>query len=450
WRHIPCIRISSLAQPIAKNNKRSLPLLQQVSPLPTPSACAASVKSASQPSAPEPRRSKRQCQPSARQIESNAYQSSVSRPPTPSGANSKPKSEKKDSGKQGDWPGRIIQPAANVRTTSHESLPEPLARPGSQRGDSILAIQSPASVELEVITREEGIRRASKYLGADASHLSNKSLKKVLEATLDSNKEDEARPMEPEGGSAPAVLQPAQQMVLESGHELPATGTNDNINLQSSSAQAALDQPRLGAPTNPDMATEPESESEFIEVRPEDSVSQHVPAIPHPPRTLPIPHPLPATLTHGHSIGKGKQPDRVRMDHDGTSDDATEDGRSTTDSDCESEAAHAIKRQRLSRPLLVTCLRPTQTSHASLPVTQPKSSGVFPQSSMSLQPVQTVLLAASQRAPTPYIVPRPSSALAPLDSSAPTSDADILSNWITRLAERAGTSPPNINVEQLA
>ncbi|KAG9120099.1 hypothetical protein FRC07_004553, partial [Ceratobasidium sp. 392] len=70
WRHIPCIRMSSLAQPIAKNNKRSLPSLQQVPPLPTPSACAASVKSASQPSAPEPRRSKRQCRPSARQIES--------------------------------------------------------------------------------------------------------------------------------------------------------------------------------------------------------------------------------------------------------------------------------------------------------------------------------------------------------------------------------------------
>ncbi|KAG9118836.1 hypothetical protein FRC07_006454 [Ceratobasidium sp. 392] len=447
----------SLAQSTAKNNNRLLPSSQQLSSLPKPSARPATVKPASQPSPPPPRRSKRERRPSARQIESDEYQTNASRPPTPSASKAEPKSKTENSGKRGDRPGRIVQPAANVRTMSHESSPEPLAAPGSQRGDSVLAIQSPASIDVEVITREEGIRRASKYLGADASHLSNKSLKKVIEAALDSDEEDEARPMEPEGGSAPAVLQPARRMVLESGHELPATGTNDNIDMpQDSSARAALDQPRLGGTTNPDMATEPESEYEFIELRPEDSVSQRVPTTSHPPRALPIPHSLPATLTRDGSIGKGKQPDRARMDFDGASDGATDDGRSTTDSDHESEAAHVIKRQRLSGPAPVAHSRHIQTSHASLTVTRPsalsitrpprlgKSSGGIPRS------VQAKSLAAPRRVPTPFVAPGPSSALLPPGSSAPTSDTNILLNWITRLAKRAGTSPPDIDMEQLA
>ncbi|KAG8685391.1 hypothetical protein FRC08_013137 [Ceratobasidium sp. 394] len=294
-----------------------------------------------------------------------------SRPPSPS--ESKPK--KQSFGKPGNRPGRIVQPHIDGGTTSHESSPEPLAAPGPQLGNSRLAAQGPAGgTVIQVISRAEAIQRASAILGADASHLSSRTIKLVLEQTPDDLEDTEAAPMEITGGSAPAVLQPAGGVVLGGGHQPPATRIADDIYLpQGPSTQpASANDSSLSRaePRNEDTATEEESEPEVIELRPEDSVSQHVPPASIPLRALPTPsHPPPTTTTPtAPHANKAKRPIDMRTD---LNSDAIDEG---SGSESDIEIARPTKRQRLIRPLQppvpIVCFHPTPPlicHHASHP-----------------------------------------------------------------------------------
>ncbi|KAG9106099.1 hypothetical protein FRC07_008961, partial [Ceratobasidium sp. 392] len=465
--------MSAQAHSTTKPTKPSLQSSEELSSLPAPSRHAPSVKSALQPSAFEPRRSKRVCRPSARQIESDAYESSraSTRPSTPSTPDPepdpKPKSKKRKSSKPGNRPGRIVQPAVNTRTARYSSSPEPFTASRSQHDDSVMASQGPAGGEVEIITREEGIRRATKYLGTDASHLSNETLKKVLQEAPDRDEEGEASPVEPAGGSAPAVLQSTRRMVLENRHRMPTTTTADGVDSpQGSSAQlasranapVALNQPRPDEPMNADSATEPESEPEFIELRPEDSVSQRIPRLSQPQHASPLPlspHlPLPAAIASTPSIHKVNQSNHVPTD----SDSPAEDKSSTSNSDRDTRAS---KRQRFTQLPRVAHSAHARTSHAGPSITQPdtisitrpprpaKSSGEVPRSLTHSQTAQSVVLSAPRRARTPFTAPGPSLALPPSSSTA-TSDANLILAWLNRPAEQAGTSRPNIDVDRLA
>ncbi|KAG9120339.1 hypothetical protein FRC07_004204 [Ceratobasidium sp. 392] len=469
--------MSSFDQPIAKHSKPSLPSLQELSSPPTPSGRAPNIKSASQPSAPEvPRRSKREHRRSARQIESgkfirtqyfyhradlepDEYQSTLqasTRPSTPSTSDSEPKPKQKPkkskpkkskSSKRGDWPGRIVQPAANTGTMSYRGSPEPFTAPQSQQSNSVLASQGSVGSKVEVIRREEGIRRVSKHLGANLSHASNKTLKKVLEEMPYINKEVDAGPMEPERGSAPAVLQSTGRVVLESRHELPTTTTANDIrapqdsSTRLASGAIALNQSRPGEPINEDLATEPESEPEFIELRPEDSVSQH-PPLSQPQHTFPIP--IPPTAARPSSIHKAKQLNPLPADSDGTT---TEDKLDASDSDCD---VCASKRQRLTQPPWVAHSPHVRTSHAitqpnTITITRPvhpaKSSDGITWLSMHSRPVKAAPLAAPTRARASIVAPGSSSTSPPSSSM---SDLDYVLAWMTQLAKQAGISRPDI------
>ncbi|KAG9124669.1 hypothetical protein FRC07_010700 [Ceratobasidium sp. 392] len=447
-----------LVQSIIKNRKSSLSSSHQPSVLPTLSGRAPSTISASQPTASEPWRSGRACRPSARQVESDAYLSSSqapSRPPTPSEPKPKRKSKKQKSstrGEPGNRPGLIIQPATNPGTTSHESSPEPVAAPKSQLSDTDMANQSPAGNSIEYVTREEAVRLATKRLGTDASHLSDKTLNKVLAGFPGSDEEDsDASPMELEGGSAPAVLQPAGRVVLESGYQQPTTAAAD---AQGSSAQPAggadrslaLNRSHLAGPANPDTATEPESEPEEVEIRPEDSVSQCLLPTSQPLRASPVPsHPLPTpTIRAPTAINTTKQLNRRRADTD-TSD---ESGRSDSDSDHGN--SRTSKRRRLAR---LTRLRPAPTPGHSLPrppnilaaprrPSQPSNAtnAVAAPSTHSAS-VRAAPPAAPKHAPAPTtIISRPP----------PASSPTAVLAWARQQAEKAGTGSPNVDFGLLA
>ncbi|KAG9086589.1 hypothetical protein FRC06_003020 [Ceratobasidium sp. 370] len=111
--------------------------------------------------------------------------------------------------------------------------------------------------------------------------------------------------MEIEGGSALAILQSTGGVVLGGRHQPPATGTANDDPPPGPHAQ-----PTSGAtvePSNEDTATEAESEPEIIELRPEDSVSQHIPPTctslhtpPYPPvHSQPRRHPPTSTKLNG-------------------------------------------------------------------------------------------------------------------------------------------------------
>ncbi|KAG8694603.1 hypothetical protein FRC09_009745, partial [Ceratobasidium sp. 395] len=249
-------------------------------------------------SATEPRRSTRTRRPSSHKLESDAYQADSqepSRAPTPSAPKSKSKSKSGKSKKKKPWgepgarPGRITQPASDPEPSSDEGSPGPLAKAGSNSGRSRLADQRLTRDSPDAIDQEEAVCRASVALGSDASRLSAKTIKQVLAAVKDYGEDADAGTMEVEGESAPALPQSTGRVVLGGGCQPPAEGAADNATTFGSSAPAGQ---RLVAPIN-SSATEPNSDPEFVELGPEDSVSQRIDPQVHQPLLYPQPTPVP-------------------------------------------------------------------------------------------------------------------------------------------------------------
>ncbi|KAG9082800.1 hypothetical protein FRC06_004856, partial [Ceratobasidium sp. 370] len=218
--------------------------------------------------------------------------------------------------------------------------------PGPQRGNLVLAGPSSPS-------NTEAIRRATAFLGSDASKLSARTLRQVLDAFSNNAEEAQEGPVEPEGCSAPTILQSTRGMVLGGGHQPPATRTTDNIDSpQRPSPQPARAEGQLPlgrhsreGPPNEDTATESESEPQSVELGPGDSVSQHL--LPAPPplcaAAIPPQPPLPPISHALHDADDAGHSNNVRMEVYV----ATADELGASDSDTGVQAAHACKRPRL-------------------------------------------------------------------------------------------------------
>ncbi|KAG9078241.1 hypothetical protein FRC06_008461, partial [Ceratobasidium sp. 370] len=229
-----------------------------------------------------------------------------SRPPSPSERTSANNPKKFPFGKRSERPGCIVQPA-NIKIAAYDGSLEPVASAGPQLHNMFLASQGPRSDGVEVIriSRAEAIRQATVYLGADASHLDSKTIQRILDQIMEGTEENYTGPLEPEGGSALALVQLAGRVVLGSRHQPPAprtaggAGSSQGTDAQPPGAHDSYvpEGLPLEQPPADDTATEPESEHESVELGPRDSVSQQpllTRQTPHPPcpiATPPTPHP---------------------------------------------------------------------------------------------------------------------------------------------------------------
>ncbi|KAG9075677.1 hypothetical protein FS749_012633 [Ceratobasidium sp. UAMH 11750] len=360
----------------------------------------------------EPRRSRRVRRPSAHKLESDEYEASSrgsTRPPTPSEPDPKPKSKKPAKNTRGNRPGHIVQPNADAGSTSHGSTPEPIGTPRPRPGGSFLASECATGDQPE-LDKAEAIRRATAFLGTDASKLPARIIQDVL-YRIPHDAEDQATPMELEGGSAPAILQPAGRVVLGSRHEPSASRTTDNVgsqapNAQPADAQLPLDTSRLGRSFNEDTVTESESELEDIELGLGDSVSQRLPpALPPPPTTTlsPRAHPTPNShpLRHPDQITRSKAFIAAAVD-----DPAPESG-SNSGSDRDLPAP-ARKHQRLAEPP-----RSNNLPHGSR--TNPSAS-------------RPRIPSTTHRPPTSSTLARPAAPAAPTETTSTSSPASSLNN----------------------
>ncbi|KAG8728774.1 hypothetical protein FRC10_004585, partial [Ceratobasidium sp. 414] len=159
----------------------------------------------------------------------------------------------------------LVQPDANTWPTSHEGSLELPSAAGSYVSGSRLVSPSPASGKAPDTTdRAESVRRVSAYLGTDALRYLNTMLQKVVAQIKDPGEEIGSGPMEIETGSAlmPVQCKVSSEEQYAAAHNLPT-----------------LEQLRLVPPAD-NSDTKPESESQMVELGPNDSVSQHVPPIP--------------------------------------------------------------------------------------------------------------------------------------------------------------------------
>ncbi|KAG8707639.1 hypothetical protein FRC08_000380 [Ceratobasidium sp. 394] len=179
----------------------------------------------------------------------------------------------------------LIRQPANVTVAAYTGSLEPVASTGPQCKDTFMVSQCPAGhddIEIIHTSKVEAIRHTTAFVEADTSHLSAKTIQRLLEQVTEDAEDDDMGPMELEGGSAPAFLQSTRGVILSSGHQ-PPTGrtTSDvgspegpNTQLIGTLNSYAQEEPCLEAQPVNDTATESESEPEIVELRPRDSISQ--------------------------------------------------------------------------------------------------------------------------------------------------------------------------------
>ncbi|KAG8691598.1 hypothetical protein FRC09_011583 [Ceratobasidium sp. 395] len=387
--------------------------------------------------APEPRRSGRSRRPSAHKLESDAYKASSresSRPPSPSEPTPKERKERKlPWGKRGERPGHIEhQPDADAGLSGDEGSPEPVASTGSQPGNSRLASRGVEGEATKATSRSETIRRASSVLGFDASRYTTKTLEAILAAVPDNGEETGAAAMEIEGGSAPAVMQSTGRMGLPCGHQPPAT--------------TALD-----APADNDSATEDEEEPEFVELGPDDSISQRLPppsspgqtpGFPAPPASAPPASAPPASapparscLSRAADILNDAKAALAAAEAEAGAEDPEASG---PGSDSEFEKAPAPKRARLDGSAHTSYPR---SPHMSLPSVPPRPTHSRRTSSRSeMPPMPIFTLNHSHSAPRTRV----SSASTSNGVPDPPASSDIHSilSWAIQAAKHASTATP--------
>ncbi|KAG8709608.1 hypothetical protein FRC08_018231 [Ceratobasidium sp. 394] len=386
----------------------------------------------------EPRRFHRARRPSIHKLESDEYEaSSRASTPAPSASkpNGKPSSKKRRRGKPGDRPGQIVQPDFGPWPTSHEGSPEPPSEVGSNVSNSRLASPSPAGHKASAaVDRAEAVRRASAYLGTDASRYSNATLQKVIDQIEASGEEAGSGPMEIETGSAPTLGQSAGRLGLESRHQSPAGRIADASSVQGAKEHNSPrpEQLRLVPPAD-NSDTEPESESEVVELGPGDSVSQRIP-------------PIPQTSSHSSRNPVPHAPKRKANMHMG-SDTNTEN---ESDTEPEDETVRSLKRLRITPPSLTHVLptRPDQSHsrrHQSLP--QRRSSHPQRSSALPAAPASPKLRTATTNTSS-----RTSSSHS-LQGPPPVSNLGAVLDWASRFAKQAGTShhvAPAVDYQLLA
>ncbi|KAF8595284.1 hypothetical protein BDV93DRAFT_564519 [Ceratobasidium sp. AG-I] len=436
--------------------------------LPTPPSRSLSQALQSERTSVQPRRSARARRPSVHKLESNEYQAS-SQPPsraaTPAGTKSKPESKKRASGKRGKRAGRITQPDNNAGTSGDDGSPKPSTTSRSKPGNAFLASQGSVGDTLVVVDKAEAIRRATTFLGADASHLSNRTLQQVLAQIAENDGTAESDSMEFEGGSAPTILQSTNQLVLGSRHQPPAKPTSNALSHTQEDVALAQEESRLDDLFNPDTATESESESEIVELAPGDSVSQRFPPVlpfclipptsPHilVPETLPTPHcatsiPFPNDLDMeldgsvvAEAISSNSNP--------GLDSDLDPELQSDLDSALDLSDAPAKKRLRLTLPP-----RQTRPARSRLSYHKPHVARLSASASMRHSSIHSTTLGGMAAHPLPRTAPspavsttipntlsanhRPPSALSlDLSKPPPTSDIGAVLAWATRIAAHA-------------
>ncbi|KAG8775889.1 hypothetical protein FRC12_001219 [Ceratobasidium sp. 428] len=346
--------IRPLTRPSTTNPKSTNPPVQRLILSPIPSSRAPSVALAPEPTATPTRRSTRARRPSSHKRESDEYQAAsqeTSRASTPSRGTPDPKSKsksgkpkkKKPWGERGARPGRIVQPDSEPEPAADEGSPGPLTKAGPNSGGSRLASERLQGNSIGAVSQEEAVCRASAALGSDASKLSVKTIAKVLEAaTFEGDEEDNGPgPMEVEGGSAPTFSKSTRRVVLGGGHQPPAGGVANNATTLGLAAQGQ----HLEVPIN-DSATKSEPEPEFVELGPEDSVSQRIPPAEH---ILRYPQPTPAPRSISKHPIEPDFMDDIRMEPDIPTDNESNSDTIDTDPD-DVTYVHPLKRQRLTLP----------------------------------------------------------------------------------------------------
>ncbi|KAG9081729.1 hypothetical protein FRC06_005426, partial [Ceratobasidium sp. 370] len=353
----------------------------------------------------EPRRSQRVRQPSSHKIESDDYQASsrASSPaPRPLKPNTKSRSNKRQRGKPGGRPGRIVQRYADTWPASYEGSPELPSTAGPHASDSRLASPGPAGHEApNTIDRAEAVRRASAYLGHDAARYSSATLQQVIAQIENPGEEVGSGPMEIETGSAPALRQSAGQVGLESRHQSPTGGIADVSAAQGAEEKSAAahnapaPEPCLVPPAD-NSDTEPESELEIIELRPNDSVSQRNPPIPRTSSHSSHPHPHPRA---SNRVRKAKPTYNPHADSDTNTVDES-DTSLDLDTDSEEETMRSLKRQRIapaSQPRALPTRPDPSQLHQSLPRRNPSHPHVS--SAVPAAPASSRLWAATINTP---------------------------------------------------
>ncbi|KAG8730809.1 hypothetical protein FRC10_002346 [Ceratobasidium sp. 414] len=325
----------------------------------------------------------------------------------------------------------------------------PPSAAGSYVSSSRLASPSPASGKAPDTTdRAEAVRRASAYLGTNASRYSNTMLQKVVAQIEDPGKEIGSGPMEIETGSAPvstsyishnlslsylqALRQSARQLGLESGRQSPTGGIADACAAQGVEEQYAaahnlptLEQLRLVLPAdNSDM--EPESESQMVELGPNDSVSQRVPPIPRASLHSSHPRPIPHAPNYVH---KAKPTCNAHVDSDTNTMDES-DTSSGSDTEPEEETVCSLKRQRIA-PMSQPHTLPPRPNQSQLHRSHTRHSPSRSHLSSALPPAP----ASSKLRPAPTNT----SSSHNVQEPPPLSDVTAVLTWASHLAKQAGT-----------
>ncbi|KAG9094019.1 hypothetical protein FRC06_011271, partial [Ceratobasidium sp. 370] len=359
--------------------------------------------------APERRRSNHSRRPSAHKIESDEYQASLrgsSRPPSPSAPVPKRKPRKLPWGARGDQPGCITQLDSDIGSMCNKGLPEPPATAGPQAGDSHVASQSLAGNLPKATKSAEAVRCASAYLGVDASRYTSKTIEKVLAlaAIPDGGKEGDTGAMEIEGRSAPITGPTAIDQTGGIGERTPAI-----------------------------RSTESESELEFVELGPGDSVSQRLPRL---PPSLRAPSHPPFHNSHPpHHTNEAETPDAAPMVTNTTGPDMLGSDEGLAD---EIEQACMHKRLRLAQSIRISSSsHPPSTSTPSVAWAHP----THPSTSHS-EPLMPVLAPNKARAVLTTYQP----ILAPscsLLEPPPMSDTHGMLAWAAWLAQHVSHTANN-------
>ncbi|KAG8771962.1 hypothetical protein FRC12_003314 [Ceratobasidium sp. 428] len=421
---------SLLSQLLAKRRKSTSALRANSQPI--ISHYAQDVVPTSE-TAPEPRRSGRARRPSAHKRESDAYAASSrgsSRPSSPSeSAPKEHKSRKLPWGKRGERPGHIAsQPGADSGSSCDEGTPGPLASAGPKPSDSRLASRGMKGKAAKAADRTEIIRRASSVLGFDASRYTTSTLEAILASVPDNGKEAGASAMEIAGGSAPPLAQSAGRVGLACGHQPPAA--------------TALD-----APADNNSATEDEDEPEFIELRPDDSMSQRSPR-PSPPHQTPrlSDHPAPPAPSVPPNLSAPPALSRLSRASDILNEasialaaaeaedpEAEDPEASGPGSDSEFEKAPAPKRPRLDSPT-------SHNPHAPLPSAPFHSTHSRRTSSCGEMPLMPIFTLNPQATPRTRV----STASTSNNLFEPPATSDIRSvlSWAVRAAKHASAATP--------
>ncbi|KAF8593930.1 hypothetical protein BDV93DRAFT_565973 [Ceratobasidium sp. AG-I] len=448
----------------AKKPTSLRPASRQLSPRPTLSQPFSTI-SDSEDGGSAPRRSRRARWPSNHKRESDKYQASsrgASRPSSPSTSAPKKQAKKYPFGKPGDRPGRLTYGDNDAWPTSHSSSPEPTATPGPQPRNSGLANQGSTGITKEAFSKAEAIQRATAFLGSDTSHLSTKTLKLVLAEIPDAEEACDPEPMEIEGGSAPAVLQSSQRLVLESGHQ-PRTSRTADASTTSRLARELpthlMDarvpgQPLVEAPHNDDTATESKSKSEIIELGPGDSVSQQIPPVFLSDHTLTVPNrllPAITTPTNRHNNTPGPQLDVFQSFHSAA---AVESYSLDSDSSTKHDVTHNSKRRRLSQGAgLLRCHTSQIATLGHHPATPPATQLPIPHSA-DLGRHHSAYSTTTQQVPSAHLSTPHAATLARLPSLAlsstilqppPTPNVDAMLAQAAQLANQVGRSRASDN-----